>query len=144
MGILQARILEWFACPSPGGLPNPGIEPRSPALQEDSLPAELPEKPMNTGVGTLSFLQEIFPTQGSNPSLVHCRQILYQLSYQGSLIYVLIYCLCLFLSHLLHSVIGSRFSHLIRTDPNATLFNIPLCICINTTASLCIHLLMDI
>ena len=43
-GILQARILEWVA-PSPGDLPNPGIKPRSPALQADSLPAELPEKP---------------------------------------------------------------------------------------------------
>ena len=38
-GILQARILEWVA-PSPGDLPNPGIKPRSPALQADSLPAE--------------------------------------------------------------------------------------------------------
>ena len=39
-GILQARILEWVAFPSPGDLPNPGIEPRSPALHVDSLPAE--------------------------------------------------------------------------------------------------------
>ena len=31
------------------------------------------------------LLQEIFPTQGSNPGLPHCRQILYQLSYEGSL-----------------------------------------------------------
>ena len=35
--ILQARILEWLPCPLPGYLPNPGIEPRSPALQADSL-----------------------------------------------------------------------------------------------------------
>ena len=34
----------------------------------------------NTGVGSLSLLQGIFPTQGSNPGLPHCRQILYQLS----------------------------------------------------------------
>ena len=33
--------------PSPGDLPNPGIEPRSPALREDSLPAEPPGKPKN-------------------------------------------------------------------------------------------------
>jgi len=39
-GILQARILEWIAFPSPGDVPNPGIEPRSPALWADSLPAE--------------------------------------------------------------------------------------------------------
>ena len=38
----------------------------------------------NTGVGNLSLLLEIFPTQGSNPGLLHCRWILYQLSYQGS------------------------------------------------------------
>ena len=36
----------------------------------------------NTGVGSLSLLQGIFPTQGWNPGLLHCRRILYQLSYQ--------------------------------------------------------------
>ena len=39
-GLLQARILEWVAFPFSGDLPNPGVEPRSPALQVDSLPAE--------------------------------------------------------------------------------------------------------
>ena len=39
----------------------------------------------NIGVGSLSLLQGIFPTQGSNPGLPHCRQILYQLSYQESI-----------------------------------------------------------
>ena len=62
-GILQARILEFS---SPGDLPNPGIEPRSPAWQTDSLPAEPPGKPRNAGVGSLSLLQWIFPTQESN------------------------------------------------------------------------------
>ena len=38
----------------------------------------------NTGVGSLSLLQGIFPTQGSNPGLPHCRQFLYQLSHKGS------------------------------------------------------------
>ena len=38
----------------------------------------------NTGVGSLSLLQGIFPTQGSNPGHPHCRQILYQLSHKGS------------------------------------------------------------
>ena len=37
----------------------------------------------NTGVGSLSLLQGIFPTQGLNPGLPHCRQILYQLSHKG-------------------------------------------------------------
>ena len=38
----------------------------------------------NTGVGSLCLLQGIFPTQGSNPGLPHCRRILYQLSHKGS------------------------------------------------------------
>ena len=38
----------------------------------------------NTGVSSLSLLQRIFPTQGSNPGLLHCRWILYHLSHQGS------------------------------------------------------------
>ena len=38
----------------------------------------------NSGVGSLSLLQGIFPTQGSNPGLLHCRQILYQPSHKGS------------------------------------------------------------
>ena len=50
-GILQARLREWVAFPPPGDLPIPGIEPRSPALQVNSLPAEPPGKPKNTGVG---------------------------------------------------------------------------------------------
>ena len=84
MGIFQARILEWVAMPPSGDLPNPGIKPRSPILQADSLPAEPQGKPKNTGVGSLSLLQGIFPTQELNQGLLHCRQILYQLSYQGS------------------------------------------------------------
>ena len=47
--------------PPPEYLPNPGIEPRSPTLQVDSLPAEPQGKPKNIGVGSLSFLQRIFP-----------------------------------------------------------------------------------
>ena len=46
-GILQARILEWVAIPPPGDLPNPGIAPRSPALQADSFPSEPPRKPQH-------------------------------------------------------------------------------------------------
>ena len=66
--------------PSPGDLPKPGIEPRSPTSQVDSLPAEPHGKTKNTAVGSLSLLQQIFPAQG----LLHCRRILYQLSFQGS------------------------------------------------------------
>ena len=80
-GILQARILEWVAIPFSIG----SSQPRSPALQVDSLPAEPPGTPQNTGVGSLSLVQWIFPTQELNQGLLHCRQILCQLSYQGSL-----------------------------------------------------------
>ena len=73
-GILQASPFS-----SSGDLPNPGIEPRSPALQADSLPAEPKGKPKNTGVGSLFLLQQIFLTQESNRGLLHCRQ-----SYLGS------------------------------------------------------------
>ena len=45
-GIFQARILEWVAIPFFGDLSDPRIEPRSPALQADSLPSELPGKPL--------------------------------------------------------------------------------------------------
>ena len=70
--------------PSPGDLPNPGIDPRFPELPVDSS-SEPPGKPKNTGVGSLSLLQQIFPTQESNRGLLRCRKILYQLSYQESL-----------------------------------------------------------
>ena len=62
--------------PSPGDLLNPGIKPRSPTLQVDSLPA---------GVGSLSLLRQIFLTQETNRGVPHCAWILYQLSYQDSL-----------------------------------------------------------
>ena len=45
--ILQARILDWVAFPFSRGLPAPGIEPRSPALQEDSLPPAPPENTLH-------------------------------------------------------------------------------------------------
>ena len=83
-GILQVRIL--ISCSHlQGNLPNPGIEPRSPALQADSSPSEPPEKTKNTGVGSLFLVQWIFPTQKLNWSLLHCRWLLYHLSYWGSL-----------------------------------------------------------
>ena len=94
---LSARFSrQWYwnglPFPSPGDLPNPGIEPRSPALQADSLPTELQGKPQsenesrsgvsnplqphglyspwnspdeNTRAGSLSLLQRIFPTHVS-------------------------------------------------------------------------------
>ena len=70
-------------CPPPADLPNPGIEPRSPTLWADSLPPEPPGKPKSTGVGSVSLLQGIFPTQELNQGFLHCRQILYQLGHLG-------------------------------------------------------------
>ena len=81
MGILQARILEWVAMSSSRGSSQPGIESRSPVLKADSLPSKPPGKPKNTGVGSISLLQGIFLTKELNPGLLHCTQILYQLSY---------------------------------------------------------------
>ena len=109
-GILQARILEWVAFPFSRGSSQPGTEPTSlmsPALAggffttcatceseshsvvSDSLRphglySSWNPSGQNTGVGRLSLLQGIFPTQGLNPGLPHCRQILYQLSHKGS------------------------------------------------------------
>ena len=81
-GVGHFSLLQIF--PTQGS--NPGIDP---TLQADSLPAVPQGKPKNTEVGSLSLLQEIFPTQESNRGLLHrgllhCRQILYQLSYWGS------------------------------------------------------------
>ena len=80
MGFFRQEYQSGLPFPSPGDLPDPGIEP----TQEDSLPAEPKGKPKNTGVGSLSLLQWIFQTQEFNWDLLHCRWILYQLSYQGS------------------------------------------------------------
>ena len=72
-GILQPRILEWIAFPFSRGFSLL----RSPALQVDSLPAEPQEKPRNTGVSSLSLLQQIFPTQELSWDLLHGRLILW-------------------------------------------------------------------
>ena len=83
-GFPKQQCWSGLSFPSPGVLPDSGIKPVSPTLQADSLPSKSPRKPMNTGRGSLSFLQRIFSTQGSNWGLLHCRQIIYQLSYQES------------------------------------------------------------
>ena len=80
----ESRSVVWVAFPFSRESSHPGIEPRSPTLQADSLPAEPQGNPKNAGVGSLPFLQQIFSSQESNWGLLHCRRILYQLSYQGS------------------------------------------------------------
>ena len=88
MGFSRKEYCSGLACPTPGDLPNPGIKPRSPALRVDSLLAEPPEKPKDTGVGSLSLLQGIFLTQEPNQGFLHCTWTLHQLNYQGSLSYI--------------------------------------------------------
>ena len=78
-----SRPLEWVAIPFSRG----SSQPRNQTLVSCTvgrLPVEPQGKPKNTGVGSLSFLQQIFPTQESNWGLLHCRRILYQLNYEGS------------------------------------------------------------
>ena len=67
------------------------------SVVSDSLWPHGPYRPwtspgQNTGVGSLSLLQRIFPIQGSNPGLPHCRQILYQLNPPlfGTFLYVVL------------------------------------------------------
>ena len=85
MGFSRQEYWSELPCPPPGDLSNPGTEPRSLTLQVDSLLSEPRGKPKNTGLGSLSLLQGNFLTQELNRGLLHCRQILYLLSYQGSL-----------------------------------------------------------
>ena len=99
MQLLQSELLLGFTPPHPSwhelGSSMPGeSEGESCSAVSDSLrphglgssrllcPWNSPGK--NTGVGSHSLLQGIFPTQGLNPGLLHCGQILYDLSHQGS------------------------------------------------------------
>ena len=95
-GFSKEEYWSGLPCPPTGEISNSGIEPRSPPLQADSLPTELPGKPKNTGVGSLLLLQVIFPTQELNWGLLHCRRILYHLSYERSPILVYLFILSYF------------------------------------------------
>ena len=86
-GFSRQESWSGLPCPPPKDLSNPWIQSRSPELQVDSLPSEPPGKPMNTGVGSLSFLQGNFLTQEQNRGLLHCRQILYQLRSPSNLFF---------------------------------------------------------
>ena len=108
-GILQARILAWVAFPFSKGSSQPRDQTQvscvagrfftnwatreahseshsvvSNSLWLHSLCSPWNSPGQNAGVGSLSLLQGIFPTQGSNPDLPHCRWILYQLSHKRS------------------------------------------------------------
>ena len=106
-GILQARILEWVAISFSRGAswPRDRIlvscttgkfftdwvtretlkwKSLSDSLWPHGLHSPWNSLGQNTGVGSSSLHQGIFQTQGSNPGLLHCRRILYQLSHKGS------------------------------------------------------------
>ena len=80
--IFQARILEKVAIPFSRGSSQFRDQTQVSHTAGAYLRAEPPGKPKNIGVGSLSLLQQIFPTQELNWGLWHCRWILYQLSYQ--------------------------------------------------------------
>ena len=63
MGFSRQEYWSGLLFPTPGDLLDPGIELVSPALEADSLPYIPPGEPKNSGVGSLSLLQVIFPTQ---------------------------------------------------------------------------------
>ena len=87
LSLPRASILGMSRTPEP--ISSSAGERESRSVLSDSLPPHGLYSPwnspgQNTGVGSHSSLQGIFPIQGLNPGLPHCRQILYQLSYQGS------------------------------------------------------------
>ena len=89
-------ILNWVSCGHPPPTPiatrgsvckvkwNKSHSVVSNSLWPHGLYSPWNSPGQNTGVGSLFLLQGIFPTQGSNPGLLHCRWVLYQLSHKGS------------------------------------------------------------
>ena len=112
MGFSRQEHWSGLPFPFPGDLPDLGIKPRSLALQADSFPPSHQSESVScsivpdslrphglqsarvlcpwdspgkkTGMGAYSLFQGIFPIQGSNLGLLHCRHILHSLSCQGS------------------------------------------------------------
>ena len=74
-GIIQARILEWVTFPFSRGSSQPRDRTQVSCIAGGFFTIWATGKP---GVGSLSLLQQIFPTKELNPSLLHCRWILYQ------------------------------------------------------------------
>ena len=79
--IIKNNEKQKIAMPSSRGPSQPRDQTQVSHMAGDSLPSQSPGKPMNIGVGSLSLLQGLFPTLQSNQGLLHCRWILYQLSY---------------------------------------------------------------
>ena len=83
-GILQARTLEWVAFPFSRVSPQPRDWTQVSHIAGGFFTSWATREAHNTTVGCLSLLQQIFLTQESNWGPLHCKRILYQLSYQGS------------------------------------------------------------
>ena len=81
--ILQARILEWVAFPFSRGSSQPRDRTQVSSIAGRFFTSWATREAQEYWVGSLSLLQWIFPTRELNPGLLHCRWILYQLSYQG-------------------------------------------------------------
>ena len=86
MGILQARILEYVAMPSSRGSSQPRDQTQVSFIAGRFFTIRATREAQETEVDSLSLLQGIFPTQELNQDLLHCKWILYQLSYQIRLI----------------------------------------------------------
>ena len=97
-GILQARVLEWVAFPFSRGSSQPRDWTGVSSIAGRSFISWTSWEPKNNGVCILSLLQRIFPTQKSNRGLLHCRWILYQLTYQFCFVNTFI-----FILHITHT-----------------------------------------
>ena len=86
-------VAQW--CPTLG-------DPMDCSLPGSSVHRDSPDK--NTRVGCHALLQGIFPTQGSNPGLPHCRRILYHLSHQGSVYVCVCVCVCIYIYTHTHDI----------------------------------------
>ena len=95
MGLSRQEYRSGWPFPYLGDLPNPGIKPESPSLQADALPTELWGKPQFSSVQLLSHVwlfetpwtaacQTSLSITNSNLGLLNCRQMIYQLNYEGS------------------------------------------------------------
>ena len=88
-GILQARIQEWVAFPFSRESSQPRDQTQVFCIAGrffNSWTIREAQEYWSGQVGSLSLLQRIFPTQESNWGLLQCRQVFYQMSYQGSLV----------------------------------------------------------
>ena len=83
-GILQARILEWVAIPFFRGSSQPKYQTQVSCIAGGFFTVWATREAPRLEWVAISSRQGIFPTQGSNPGLLHCRRILYFLSHQGS------------------------------------------------------------